>query len=212
MNRQCPKACGLRPRGLANAQPTHGVVSSTGGSRTHRQSRRFELRRFSVCVPCQIVVEASPMGFEPTISTLTGWRALRTTPRGLLLFLLPRAAFFLPYWSAAALASGSGGSRTHGIPGSKPRWSASYLPSHCVVSTQSRSRTCKHSGLSRAALPVGVSGHVEPKWSRMELNHRFLDVSQASLPLDHGTVLLSGPTGNRTRISGMRRQHLPVGR
>ena len=29
----------------------------------------------------------------------------------------------------------------------------------CVVSTQSRSRTCKHSGLSRAALPVGVSGH-----------------------------------------------------
>ncbi len=23
----------------------------------------------------------------------------------------------------------------------------------------------------------------------MELNHRFLDVSQASLPLDHGTVL-----------------------
>ncbi len=57
----------------------------------------------------------------------------------------------------------------------------------CVVSTQSRSRTCKHSGLSRAALPVGVSGHIEPKWSRMELNHRFLDVSQASLPLDHGT-------------------------
>ncbi len=25
------------------------------------------------------------------------------------------------------------------------------------------------------------------QWSRMELNHRFLDVSQASLPLDHGT-------------------------
>ena len=48
-----------------------------------------------------------------------------------------------------------------------------------VISAQNRSRTCKHSGLSRAALPVGVSGHVERKWSRMELNHRFLDVNQA---------------------------------
>jgi hypothetical protein len=27
-------------------------------------------------------VKASPMGFEPTISTLTGWRALQTAPRG----------------------------------------------------------------------------------------------------------------------------------
>ena len=28
----------------------------------------------------------------------------------------------------------------------------------CLVSTQSRNRTCKHSGLSRVALPVGVPG------------------------------------------------------
>ena len=35
----------------------------------------------------------------------------------------------------------------------------------------------------------------------MESNRRFLDVNQASLPLDHGTVFLvfSGPTRNRTR-------------
>ena len=28
---------------------------------------------------------ASPMGFEPTISTVTGWRALRAAPRGRML-------------------------------------------------------------------------------------------------------------------------------
>ena len=87
-------------------------LSSTSGSRTHRQSRRFELRRFSVCVPCQIVVEASPMGFEPMTSCVTGRRALRTAPRGRI--------------------SGSGGTRTHSIPGSKPRWSANCLPSQKV--------------------------------------------------------------------------------
>ena len=32
-----------------------------------------------VCVPCQ---EASPMGFEPMTSTVTGWRALQAAPRG----------------------------------------------------------------------------------------------------------------------------------
>ena len=48
------------------------------------------------------------------------------------------------------ICSGSGGSRTHSIPGSKPRWSASCLPSRCA---QSGSRTRKRSGLSRAALP-----------------------------------------------------------
>jgi hypothetical protein len=31
------------------------------------------------------------------------------------------------------IVSSSGGNRTHSIPGSKPRWSASCLPSHCLV-------------------------------------------------------------------------------
>ena len=38
------------------------------------------------------------------------------------------------------------------------------------VSAQSRTRTCNRAGLSRAALPVGISG---PRWSRMDSNHRF---------------------------------------
>ena len=51
---------------------------------------------------------------------------------------------------AYSFSSGSGGGRTHSIPGSKPRWSAGCLPSR---SAQSGSRTRKHSGLGRAALP-----------------------------------------------------------
>ena len=80
---------------------------------------------------CGRIEKASPMGFEPTISCVTGRRALRCSARTFL-SLLPRATFFLPHWSAAALASGSGGSRTHSIPGSKPRWSTDCLPSHSV--------------------------------------------------------------------------------
>ena len=40
----------------------------------------------------------------------------------------------------------------------------------------------------------------------MELNHRFLDVIQALLPLDHGTVFscVSGLTGSCTRIISVR--------
>ncbi len=46
----------------------------------------------------------------------------------------------------------------------------------------------------------------------MESNHRFLDVNQASSPLDHRTLLSSGPTGNRTRsasFKGSRRAYAP---
>ena len=39
------------------------------------------------------------------------------------------------------------------------------------------------------AEPLCPLAYLGIKWSRMELNHRFLDVSQASLPLDHGTEL-----------------------
>ena len=144
-----PAACGLQPRGLANAQPTHGLFlsSSTGGNRTPRRSRRFELRRFtglrtvpwvafrlqisdlvrrrrSTCPSpnlnseiCNLKSAASPIGFEPTASTLTGWRALQAAPRG----------------RSVDLLSGPGGIRTHSIPGSKPRWSASCLPSRVVL-------------------------------------------------------------------------------
>src|SRR5206468_11571190 len=39
----------------------------------------LSLAALPVCVPCR---RASPMGFEPMISTVTGWRALQTAPRG----------------------------------------------------------------------------------------------------------------------------------
>ena len=55
-------------------------ASSTGGSRTHRRSRRFELRRFTGLRT--VLCPAPSTGFEPAISTVTGWRALRTAPQG----------------------------------------------------------------------------------------------------------------------------------
>ena len=88
-------------------------------------------------------------------------------------------------------ASSSGGIRTHSISGSKPKWSASCLPSHVVrLSTQSRIRTCKHSGLSRDALPVGVS---RPRCVSSPGGTRTLDrllVRELPSPLGHRTLLL----------------------
>jgi hypothetical protein len=60
------------------------------------------------------------MGFEPTISCVTGRRALQAAPRG-----------------QSFVASSSGGIRTHSIPGSKPRWSASCLPSRMCPEEES---------------------------------------------------------------------------
>ena len=75
MNRQCPKAGGLQPPGHANAQPTH-VCSSSTGPQNHRGLS-------SAALPIAYrAVSASSMGFEPTISTVTGWRALRAALRG----------------------------------------------------------------------------------------------------------------------------------
>ena len=44
----------------------------------------LSLAALPVCVPCRPVHihSAPPMGFEPMISTLTGWRALQAAPRG----------------------------------------------------------------------------------------------------------------------------------
>jgi hypothetical protein len=39
----------------------------------------LSLAALPVCVPCR---RASPMGFEPMTSTVTGWRALQAAPRG----------------------------------------------------------------------------------------------------------------------------------
>ena len=128
-------------------------LSNTGGSRTHRQSRRFELRRFSVCVPCliQTVVEASPMGFEPMVSTLTGWRALRTAPRG--------RGFVVAQVGLEPTAS------LRPTFGRCPNQSGLPIAYRAGLCAQSEIRTHKHSGLNRVALPVGVSGPSGPGWS-----------------------------------------------
>ena len=85
LNLQCPKAGGLRPPGHAHAQPTQSSsnrqhVTRVGVEPTN-DSPRFELGRFSNLrtVPSS---QASSMGFEPTISCVTGRRALRAAPRG----------------------------------------------------------------------------------------------------------------------------------
>ena len=97
--------------------------------------------------------------------------------------------------------SGSGGSRTHSIPGSKPRWSACFLPSRLVdqypeqesnLQTLADQRCASVPGPSRSA---GWRIWACRQWSRMESNHRFLDVTQVSLPLDHGTALSVDPPG-----------------
>jgi hypothetical protein len=90
LNLHSDYAGGLQPLGLANAQPTHLVISlreldGTGGIRTHTH-QGLSLAARPVGVPCLSLVfpnhPAPPMGFEPTVSTLTGWRALRAAPRG----------------------------------------------------------------------------------------------------------------------------------
>ena len=92
---------------------------------------------------------APSTGFEPAISCVTGRRALQAAPRGrMFLFAIqrpgtgsfcvvggaeracpPRAACPLAQ-PLASVASSSGGIRTHSIPDSESRWSASCLPSH----------------------------------------------------------------------------------
>lgn len=55
-------------------------ISGASGSRTRKQSRNFKFRRFSSLRTTPL--KASPVGFEPTISYVTGRRTLQTAPRG----------------------------------------------------------------------------------------------------------------------------------
>ena len=70
--------------------PNRRMLSSTGGSRTHKP-RRFELRRFASLRTAPS--KASPIGFEPTISTVTGWRALLAALRGRVLYPVAQVGF-----------------------------------------------------------------------------------------------------------------------
>jgi hypothetical protein len=57
-------------------------VARVGVEPTDREGLSFAA--LPVCVPRYLrqIKKASPVGFEPTISTVTGWRALRAAPRG----------------------------------------------------------------------------------------------------------------------------------
>ena len=118
------------------------------------------------------------MGFEPTISCVTGRRALQAAPRG-----------------QNVCCSSSGGIRTHSIPGSKPRWSASCLPSRMCPDEESN---LECAGLSRAALPVGVPGHSSVVPDGVEPSFPVCRTGVVAVgPRDRA---LSGLTGNRTQI------------
>ena len=119
LNLQSSKAGGLQPLGPANAQSTHVVQVARVRVELTDDHEGLSFAALPVCVPRR-VVKASPMGFEPTISCVTGRRALQAAPRG-----------------RSFSCSSSGGIRTHSIPGSKPRWSASCLPSRMCPDEES---------------------------------------------------------------------------
>ena len=168
---------------LGSPMPSRRMFSSgAGGSRT-RTSPRFELGRFADLRTAPCFSKAPSTGFEPAISCVTGRRALQAAPRG------------------RFVSNGSGGTRTHSIPGQpfgsvpEPRWSANLPTGPCPG---------QESNLQPPGFKPSRSSDWRTwasQWSRMESNHRFLGVGQVSWPLDYGTVHSSRVTGNRTRIS-----------
>ena len=87
-----------------------------------------------------------------------------------------------------------------------------YRAIYCFVSTQDRTRTCKHSSLNRAALPIGVSGQL--------VSFQVVpDGVEPSFPGCEPSVVTVGPrdcvsglTRSYAGISGLRHRCLPVGR
>ena len=146
----------------------------------------LSLAALPICVPRHLP-PAPSTGFEPAISCVTGRRALQAAPRG------------------QHVSNGPGGTRTHSIPGSKPRWSADCLPGRA----QGRSRTGIRLGLSQVALPIGVPGpSSSPGWSRTIVSWVW---TKRRCRWTTGLHCSSGVTESRTRISGLRSRRRPVG-
>jgi hypothetical protein len=75
---RCPKAPGLQPGGTPLCRPTRvHSVARVGFEPTPPQG--LSLAAVPVRVPCR---SAPLTGFEPAISTVTGWRAIRSLSKG----------------------------------------------------------------------------------------------------------------------------------
>lgn len=61
------------------------------------------------------LLQAPPIGFEPTISTVTGWRALHAAPRGRVVFLLSVARVRFEPGTARRVVASPGLNRS-GLP------------------------------------------------------------------------------------------------
>ena len=140
------------------------------------------------------LLTASPIGFEPTTSCVTGKRALRCSTRTNRVRRESgdwrRESFLSPDCRLQPLASSSssGGTRTHSISGSKPKWSANCLPSHEVRCLGRRGLGCRK-------------------------NCIFLNsYSLNSYSLETYSLLQSGAPGNRTPIFCLQNRCPPVGR
>ncbi len=173
-------------RQLGSPMPSRRMFSVAQAGVEPADHQGLSLAALPICVP-RHVLPAPSTGFEPAISCVTGRRALQAAPRG------------------QRISNGPGGTRTHSIPGSKPRWSAVCLPGRA----QGRSRTRNRLGLSQAALPIGVPGpSSSPGWSRTIVSWMW---TKRRCRWTTGLCDSSGVTGTRTRISGLRSQRRPVG-
>jgi hypothetical protein len=129
--RQSARAPGLSLPPTTDTPPD----SSRGGNRTHNRLTRLStwpLYRFAYSAFDQSRAQVTLLacgGYEPPPGTgppglsVTRVGVEPTTHQGLSLAALPVCVPRRPY-------SGPGGSRTHSIRGSEPRWSADCLPSH----------------------------------------------------------------------------------
>jgi hypothetical protein len=141
--------------------------------------------------PWPVLGRTSPMGFEPTISTLTAWRALLAAPRG-------QCSLQWLRWD-----SNPQHPCDHGFAAVPEPKVVCRLPTEpCHQSAQGGSRTHKRLGLSQAALPRWrtwarvVPDGVEPSLPGCE---------PGVVPLDHGTVYLFVQWTHRELHSDFRR-------
>ena len=152
-------------------------LSGAGGSRT-RRSPRFELGRFAGLRTAPLLSKAPSTGFEPAISCVTGRRALQAAPRG------------------QCILNGPGGTRTHSIPGSKPRWSALCLPGRA----QGRSRT-----RNRLRPPLRGGARAKPLCQLAHLGNQVApDGVEPSFPGCRPSVVAVGPRGCIVQVESPR--------